>query len=190
MPTRKDLFIVAFRGDTDRLRQLTREGADFNEVDKHGEPFLQDFLQRIYRHRRKNIPYDVVSVLLELGSDPNFIPEHACSALFYAVLDMDTRMLEILLDAGADPNMREAGDYPESLYDWAQFDYRYEIYDCPNYPQEPTDDDRKNADSWLAFLDRIAIENNVRRPDHLILLRSRGALTARELGWFNADETP
>lgn len=186
VPYRDDVLNAAYTDDSDRLRQLAKEGADFNESSDHGEPILQEFLWGITQDWDKPIPYDALSTLLELGADPNHVPEDACSPLFYGVLAMNTKIIEILLDAGADPNTKEAGDYPESLYIWAEFDYRYEMYDCTNYPEQPTDEDKEDEDSWLAYLDRIAVKYNLRRPDYLLLLRSRGARTGTELGWFDA----
>jgi len=185
--TREDILNAAYADDTDRLRQLAEEGVDFNKTDDNGDPILQEFLWGITQGWDKPTPYDALKILLELGADPNYVPEHACSPLFYGVLAMNTKIIEILLDAGTDPNILEAGDYSESLYDWGEFDYRYEMYDCQNYPEEPTEEDKKNEDAWLAYLDRIAAKYNVRRPDHLILLRSRGALTGTELGWYETD---
>jgi len=74
---------------------------------------------------------------------------------------------------------REQAD-GETLYDYAEFDYRYETYDM-KLPEEPAETDRVSEDAWLKFLDRLAIKYGKRRPDHLFLLRERGALTTDEV---------
>lgn len=38
-----------------------------------------------------------------------------------------------------------------------------------------------DEDQWLTYLDQLALSLGQRRPDHLILLRQRGALTACEM---------
>jgi hypothetical protein len=47
-------------------------------------------------------------------------------------------------------------------------------------PESPTDADKASEDSWLKFLDRLTIKYGKRRPDYLMLLRERGALTYAE----------
>ena len=98
--------------------------------------------------------------------------------LFSAVINQDTEVLRLLLDHGADPNRENDGC--ETLYDWAKFDYWYEVYDCEAFPEQPTDEDKVSEDAWLRFLDRIAVKHGLMRPDYLILLRERGALTRTE----------
>lgn len=68
----------------------------------------------------------------------------------------------------------------ESFYDYAEFEYRFQVYDLKE-PELPTEDDRKDEDSWLQYLDRMAVKYNKQRPDHIFLLRSFGAKTFMEL---------
>lgn len=91
----------------------------------------------------------------------------------------DTRILKLLLDHGADPNKEH--DLGEPLYNWAEFDYRYDEYGIQLLPEEPTEEDKSTEDEWLQFLDRLAIKHGKRRPDYLFLLRAAGAKTWREL---------
>ena len=101
--------------------------------------------------------------------------------LFGAILQKDYRVLELLLKHGADPNAELIrADYPESLYDWANTDYWIDIYDC-RYPEDPTDEDKASEESWLEYLDRLAIKYEKRRPDYLQLLRRYGAKTFKEM---------
>ncbi len=89
-------------------------------------------------------------------------------------------MLRILLDEGADPNAVTMDSESESLYDWAEFDYRYEVWDI-NPPEEGTPGDRVDEDAWLQYLDRLALKYGKRRPGHLQLLRDRGALMRADI---------
>lgn len=82
--------------------------------------------------------------------------------------------------AGADPGMVEIETVGESLYDWADFAYRYEVWNM-NLPEGATAAERSNKDAWLRYLDRLAVKHGKRRPDHLRLLRQRGALSMAEL---------
>lgn len=62
------------------------------------------------------------------------------------------------------------------------FDYRFETYgEGMALPEQPTAADRATPDTWLAFLDRIAITYGKRRPDYLLLLRNYGARTYAEM---------
>lgn len=170
---------LACAGDLDGLRTLVANGFDLAVRSPLGETPLRRVLADI-DHAPEAPRYAVVQELLRLGADARQIGTDGTGPLFMAVLSMDTEMLRILLDAGADPNAEEMDPAVESLYDWAVFDYRYEIWNL-NLPADPADSDRASEDAWLAFLDRLAIQHGKRRPDHLLLLRERGALCMKEL---------
>ena len=190
MPTKKDLCEAAYAGDVNALRQLALQGADFNEVDEFGDSLLKEIVSTLCSHD-ESFRYEVVGVLLELGADPNIIGKAGLGPLTDAMLSMDTAMLKILLVAGADPNKPCGFTETESFYDWAESDYRYNIYgDYWILPEEPTEADEASEEAWLAFLDRIAINHEVQRPDHLKLLRSYGALTMSELETRKQTEEP
>ncbi len=159
----------------ERAAELLHAGADINARDWQGEPLLSKIIQPINgdANRRK-----VVSFMLDHGADPRLIGPDNTGPLFSAVLAMDTEVLRLLLDHGADPNREE--ELGETLYEYAEFDYRYETYDL-NLPEQPTDAENESAAAWLQFLDRVAIKYGKRRPDYLFLLRERGALTTAEL---------
>lgn len=179
-PTRKQVSDAAYSGDLCLLREYAQQGADLNEVEDGGDSLLEDIISNLccdekpYRH-------EVVKVLLSLGADPNILGEDQSSPMIPAMLKMDTEMLRVLLEAGTDPNKPPGFSPSESFYDWAESDYRYELYDFRE-PEQPTEDDRENEDAWLRYLDRMAVKRNQRRPDHLFLLRQFGARTAVELG--------
>jgi len=158
-----------------RAAELLAAGADINEYTEHGESLLDDVTGFIYDAADRHA---VVSFMLEHGADPRLLTADGSGPLFAAVIAQDTPVLRLLLDHGADPNLEH--DLSESLYDYAEFDYRFETYDINNLPEQPTDADKASEDAWLQFLDRIAIKYGKRRPDYLILLRERGALTGAE----------
>lgn len=93
---------------------------------------------------------------------------------------MDTPVLAVLLEHGANPN-RATGPLPcASFLDEGVSDYHFEMgFD--------TVKDRSKEPSWtrmddlLEYMDSLALKHGFRRPDHLYLLRFYGALTAHEL---------
>lgn len=85
------------------------------------------------------------------------------------------QLVKALIRAGAEPNYLVDG--PESLYDWAEFDYRYEAL-VLNEPIEPIDRDSESEDHWLAYLVRCSEFPGFDSPKHLQVLRRYGALTA------------
>ena len=124
--------------------------------------------------------YMVVKELLRLGADSNARSRDGSSPLIVAVLHMDTEMLRLLLDAGADPNAVPMHASDELLYDWAVFVYRYEVWNV-KLPETAKVADQVDPDAWLCYLDRLAVKYGKRRPDYLRLLRERGALSVAEL---------
>ncbi len=183
---------LACAGDLDGLRALVAEGFDLSSLSPLGEASLETVLDDLY-HAPEAPRYAVVQELLRLGADARQRDTDGLGPLFTAVLAMDTEMLRILLDAGADPNTEKMDSAVESLYDWAVFDYRYEIWNL-DLPEEPTDSDRASDDAWLTFLDEMAVRFGKRRPDHLRLLRDRGARSMEELNelpgspWFGSQD--
>ena len=185
-PTRDEIIEAAVSGEFDLLQSFSKNGADFNEFGPYGDSLLEDIISLLY-FEEKPFRYKIVKTLIEFGADPNGIgidpnrPEEANnSPLTPAMLQMDTEMLKVLLEAGADPNKVHGFTQNELFYDWAEFDYCYEVFDI-KLPDEPTDEDKKDEDSWLMYLDRTAIKYNERRPDHLFLLRKHGARSIREI---------
>lgn len=169
----------ACAGDLEGIRRWVRSGVDLTSLDHSGSTLLEVVIGQM-----AFIPdaprYDVVAELLSCGADARQLNADGVGSLFAAVLNMDTEMIRILLDAGADPNAEKMDSEFESLYDWAEFDYRYEIWNV-NLPESATDANRSSEDGWLAHLDRLAVKYERRRPDHLHLLRQRGALSMAEL---------
>src|SRR5262249_41622117 len=104
------------RQDADEVLRLLVEGGDINEGNWYGT-LLRRAMLVFEAHPRL---HDLVGELLRRGADPARLVERS-GPLFAAVIIRDTDVLRMLLEAGAQPN--EEWDPPESLYDWAEFDY-------------------------------------------------------------------
>lgn len=183
----------ASAGDIEAMRAQVAAGLDLNGWDQFGDTLLEQVISRLDLDLDAS-RYEVVQEMLRLGADPCRLSKDGSSPLFVAVLDMDTEMLRILLDGGANPNAllritlgadRDAGGVEmdaldDSLYDWADFAYRYEVWQL-RLPEEASAAERSSEDAWLGYLDRLAVQHGKRRPDHLRLLRERGALSMAEL---------
>jgi hypothetical protein len=113
------------------------------------------------------------------GSKSQASYRHRSGPLFAAVIIADAEIVRLLLHAGAQPN--EEWDWPQSLYDWAVFEYQFEEYGLDMLPEEPSEQDYKSPDRWLQLLERMAEKHGRRSPDCLRLLRDAGAKTSREL---------
>lgn len=163
--------------DLPLVEKLLSDGADINAQDKYGDSVLKEAVFSLQEAPER---YDVIKFLLDKGADPNLLDDERGSALHQPMFNMDTEMLELLLDYGADPNAAAGFAESEMFYDYAEFDYRYNVYDL-HLPEDPTDFDKLNEDNWLNFLQRLAEKYNVRQPDHLYLLRRRGAKAISEL---------
>ena len=124
---------------------------------------------------------EVIGLLLDHGADPGYHEADGGGPLFEAVLHHEHEVLDLLLRRGADPNFLVDGH--ESLYDWAEHDYRFDAFGPGVAPTlEWAETDRADEDAWVAYLDRAAARDRVFRPDVLRVLRSHGALTARKMG--------
>ncbi|MBW7863228.1 MAG: hypothetical protein H3C30_02310 [Candidatus Hydrogenedentes bacterium] len=177
MPTAKEIWDAGWAGDVDKLRQLAAEGADFNEQDEEGNTPFNTLATNLCAWR-KPFRYDVVSVLLECGADPNITDNDGEGALTTAMLSVDVPMLRMLLEAGADPNKFQGYDESESFLDWGIWDY--ELLHCQSCTEKPTEEEQKDVDLMLAFLERVATKYNCLPPEHLLLLRSFGARSKEE----------
>lgn len=132
---------------------------------------------------------DMLRLILQLGADPNRPDGEGMTALHTGMLAQNVELMRILLEGGAVPNGMPGSSPGETLYDWAEFDYRHSTWDEPfglqgslMPPDAPTAADKASEDAWLLYLDRCAVKHGARRPDYLFLLREFGARTATELG--------
>lgn len=175
----------ACKGDIEAMRAQVVGGFDLNGKDRFGDTILERVINdlELFPTTRK---YEVIREMLRLGADPQGLSEDGSSPLLIAVLNMDAEMVRILLDAGADPNAVGMRARNELLYDWADFVYRQEVWNV-KLPEEATMADRTDIDAGLRYLDRLAVKYGRRRPDHLRLLRERGALSISE--WQQRSES-
>ncbi len=175
----------ACEGDIEAMRAQVVGGFDLNGKDRFGDTMLERVISdlELFPTTRK---YEVIREMLRLGADPQGLSEDGSSPLLIAVLNMDAEMVRILLDAGADPNAVGMRARNELLYDWADFVYRQEVWNV-KLPEEATMADRTDIDAGLRYLDRLAVKYGRRRPDHLRLLRERGALSISE--WQQRSES-
>jgi hypothetical protein len=178
-PAFSEFMQAVVAGNIEEMRLQVAAGFDMATADRFGASILEaaisdlEFLPEIAK-------YEVVKELLRLGANPCQRNGDGFGPLFAAVLNMDTEMLRILLDAGADPNAEQMESATESLYDWAEFDYRYEVWNINNYG-DATEQDYRDEDVWLNFLEARALAEGKRGPDHLKLLRAKGGLSMSEL---------
>jgi len=165
--------------DFERVDRLLARGLNLNCLSSVDETLLTDILDDALFDKNPHAT-TIARELLKRGADPNFRNSENVGVLFTVILFMATDVLRILLEAGANPNDEAGFDESESFYDYAEFDYCFQVYDL-HLPEEPTQADALNPDTWLQFLDHLAIQYKRRRPDHLFLLRQFGAKTMQEL---------
>lgn len=176
----------ASRGDLEAMQAMVKRGFDVNAIDASGESVLARIMYLFSQDQEcsgdDSVPYryDVIRQLLQWGADPNGHAYQTADPLVFAAMRMDSEMIELLLDAGADVNAtRVLRGLPETVYDAAEWEYRYAIW--PDL-MEPADDSfRGDEDEWLQGLDHAARRLDRMRPCHLFLLRARGALSYREI---------
>ncbi|MFZ4413866.1 MAG: ankyrin repeat domain-containing protein [Bacteroidales bacterium] len=101
------------------IRELVSQGANINALNKNKESVLTEALDNI----QFGLDTNIIKLLIELGADLNYQPDDGgFNCLFYACLDYNVELVQILLKAGADPNCIDTEGGPESLLDWAIFE--------------------------------------------------------------------
>src|SRR4051812_2852802 len=93
------LHDAANKGDVGQIRQLVATGADLGERDAFGTPFTP-----LHHAAARGHP-EAVTVLLELGADPNALAGDGSTALHWAAARGDRESVALLLAKGADPNI-------------------------------------------------------------------------------------
>ncbi len=183
MTTNEDfikLSKAACTNDLETINVLVNAGFDKKSIDEHGEPILSDIvfnlLEDLAPHR-----YEMVRLLIDMGFSPNHLDSEGSGALTHAMLSMDAEMLQVLLEGGAKPNETSGFKEGETLYDWAAFDYVYQIWGGNKFPEEPSKNALVDEDSWLLWIDEIAMKHQRQRPDYLLILRKYGAVGGVEL---------
>ena len=161
------------------VSELITCGADVNALDV--TLWQRPLSAAIYWIDEPAARHRMMKQLLDLGANQKLInhePERL-GPLFDAVLREDADALRILLEAGADPNA-EMCTTGESLYDYAEFQYRYERGWLSKIPEVPTEIDGSSEEHWIGFLDRMAIRCGALRPAYLVVLRDGGARRLKE----------
>lgn len=167
-------------GDINALHSFVDRGLDLNGKDRYGDTILESVVTE-FHYRRPALRYEIILQMLRLGADPRRRGNTGTSALYPAALfSMDTEMIRILLDAGADPNADEMNEPTQSLLDRAISYYCFEVWEDLE-PEKPTLEELGNVAAYLAYLARLAAKYGAQPPNHLLLLRAKGALTFKEL---------
>lgn len=92
----------------------------------------------------------------------------------------DQEGVKAALRTGLNPNHLCGKLKGESFYDWAMHEYMFlSQVGTQKILEESTEEDRKTEDSWLAFLDKMAVKHGKSRPKCLITLRMYGAKSSR-----------
>jgi hypothetical protein len=180
-------------GDLDALQFIVSKVFDVNALDASGESVLAAVMFLFMEEREcsgdESVAhrYDVIKQLLLWGADPNGHAYQTAGPLVFAAMCMDSKMIELLLDAGADVNAtRLLRGVPATVYDSAEWEYRYAVW--PDRMENDDDLYKGDEDDWLLALDRAALRFDRIRPSHLLLLRERGALTYREIFGGRGDD--
>ena len=173
--TRK--LVEAVRGeDLEAARLALETGADPNYLEgANSDSILNEAVSWI---EGPDLRMAMIRLLLESGADPNLIQDENLVPLYAALKRRDVDLVRWLLDYGADPNL--VGNGPGSIYDNAEFDYRFYVWDLKLDLTLPLEAGA-TPDELLEYMDQQAADCGMPRPDHLILMRQRGAKTLREI---------
>lgn len=112
----QELFIAAYQNDYATLYKLTLQGVNVNSTRLNSNSCSTPLtaavlggssgLQEVNLLRRES-RLDVVRALLEAGADVNAADKGGATALMYARADGDALLVDILLKAGANHNVRD-----------------------------------------------------------------------------------
>lgn len=182
--TTSELIAAARSGDFERLRALVAAGADVNACDEYGDSVLTASIGDP-DNNDMSLRLAIARELLNLGADPCQTGEDGGGPLCVAGLRLDIDVLRLLMDAGAKPNEETGWEEGRTMYDLVAEDYWVRIWlldaHTPGFPDGPNHEDLVTQDTWLNFLDRMAVKYDKPRPSHLFLLRERGARGMSEL---------
>ena len=101
-----ELFRAIAEGNPNEVWKILQEGADYDAKDENGQTPLMD---ATYRNKR-----NILKLLIEKGADLNARNDRKETALFISArYDVPFEITDILLKAGADPNIQDInGDTP------------------------------------------------------------------------------
>jgi hypothetical protein len=180
----------AVAGNVEEITRLVNMGFDFNLIHpRTQEVWLDDYLSCVYYDDNPTVRVEMLKHVLAMGCDPNVMAEESC-ALIIPMFREDEVVLQILLEAGADPNKASGFSSGESFYDWALFDYYYNEWISPNDPIsiDATEEELATPEGLLDFYERAAKADGKKAPTHLRVLRAFGAKTKEELTQENGHD--
>jgi hypothetical protein len=158
------------------IRAAINEGADTNYINNEGDTPLVTVFWLGDTNIKKML--EIAEILLKHGADPSYNDDNGGSVLFDAGLLHNTEIMELLLSNGGNPNILIDG--VETLYDYYEFNYVYHAFSL-HLPIKPTEDNKKDVESWLNFLDRCAKISKTYPPDFLRVMRKYGAKPLDEI---------
>lgn len=172
----------AVAGNFDEITRLVNAGFDFNLIHpRTQEVWLDEYFSCVYFDDNQTVKCEMLKHIIALGCDPNVMVEESC-ALIIPMFREDEVVLQILLEAGADPNKAAGLSADESFYDWALFDYYYNEWLTSNdlISIDPTEEEKASEEGRLDFYERAAKADGKKPPTHLRVLRAFGAKTREE----------
>ncbi|MCZ8156492.1 MAG: ankyrin repeat domain-containing protein [Leptospira sp.] len=95
-----NFFYQVAIGDTDRVRQMIREGADVNQPEDTFERLTPLMIAAKEGHDA------MAYLLLTFNANPNAKTRNGHTALMIAAYNRYPKIVKILLEAGADPNIK------------------------------------------------------------------------------------
>lgn len=165
----------------DKLKwRVAREGADVDACNEQGQSVLHSCLEEAMVEPVNLYAVNFTPLLLELGADPGLTDEHCCTSIFMVCLAHAESILHFLLDAGANPNEDLTLEYTQTVLETVIEDYEYSVFNW-HYPDLPMKKDSENTDTWIDFLDRMAVKTGRIQPMCIKTLREFGAKTIDEI---------
>ena len=117
-----DLFSAIDQNDVQQVRALLSRNQDPNAPDAEGWRPIHVAIGQIGSGRSPDLIANVVALLIEYGADVNaWDVHHNETPILSASVQGGSTVARLLLEAGADPNVRnQVGDSPLRLGVWAQ----------------------------------------------------------------------
>ena len=113
-----------------KIRELVLKGANINAVSVYGEDVLIHAIgcvisPDVVEYWGQGLDIHFIQLLIELGANVNYIDDDNCNCLWSAMHVWIPELLEMLLKAGANPNLISQGENM-TILDWLSADQHYE----------------------------------------------------------------